>query len=461
MRKSQLIILVVLVCLLTVLNTDVFAKAKITFLTGTVKYQKSGSEDWVDAKKDLELEDNDSIKTGKFSNVELEFPEDNSVKIAQNTVLTVEQIGKDSKSSFKVESGKVFMQIKKGEDTDVKTPNAVAGVRGTKFFVEFKEGETFIFVVEGSVWVKRLGFEEEKVLNEGQLINVLNSGFGQLRTASSRERMNFGIGIPIMLGGSSSQDMLKNSLRTEMKFEKNNLNNDRNDLSGKKNEDFVTGRTLKDVHGVPVRVEQIFKRPGTASFQLINITKRDDGLTYLDWKMTYNKPLPEDINDWGSFFEDQGDNLHIELREVDMGTMKDGFGDNLRWLGRYNAETGELDETFFVNGIERDGSFSDYEDSRITDPDNFYSYGELPLYEAGTYGQPEVEPVEIIVIRTYIINDDGKIISVRDFASSGDVFSLISTSAGEIILSADSFVYGDIDLVMIGGVGVVFVMYML
>ncbi|HDS09039.1 MAG TPA: hypothetical protein ENN73_02325, partial [Firmicutes bacterium] len=170
MRKGRLIFLVVLVGLLVVLNIDAFAKAKITFVTGTVKYQKSGSEDWLDAAKDLELSDKDTIKTGKFSNVELEFPEENTVKIAQNTVLTVEQIGKDEKSSFKVESGKVFMQIKKGDDTNVKTPNAVAGVRGTKFFVEFKDGETFIFVVEGSVWVKRLGFDEEKVLNEGQLI---------------------------------------------------------------------------------------------------------------------------------------------------------------------------------------------------------------------------------------------------------------------------------------------------
>jgi len=115
---------------------------------------------------------------------------------------------------------------------------------------------------------------------------------------------------------------------------------------------------------------------------------------------------------------------------------------------------------FYVNGVERSGSFDDYHDSRVDDPNKLYSIGELPLYEPGYYGQIE-HLVDVIVIRTYIIDNNGKIISVRDFTASGDIFSLISTSAGEVILSTDSFIYGDIDLVLIGGIGVVFVMYLI
>ncbi len=460
MRKVRLGFLTILLVLILIsfATSEVFAKAKITFLTGTVKFQKSGSEDWQDAKIGTELDDKDSLKTGKFSNVELEFPKENKIKIAQNTVLKIEEVGKESKSSFKVESGKVFMQIKKGDDTKVKTPNAVAGVRGTRFFVVVEDGETYVYTVEGSVWVKKIGFDEEKIVNAGQILDVLNSGFGQLRNASNSDKNKFFSGLPFKVTTTTGSSVIKNRLKREMSFERDQLGQDRSGILEKKSDDFVTGRTLKDVHGNPVRVEQVFKRPGDASYQIINITKRDDGLTYLDWKMTYNQKLPSDLGDWGEFFDSVDESFHLALKDVTMGTIKDGKGDKLRWLGVYDPATDDFDETFFVNGVERDGSFDDYQDSQVSDPDQFYSYGELPLYDPGFYGDPAHE-VDVIIIRTYLINNDGKIISVKDFATSGDMFSFITTTAGEIILSSDSFLYGDIDMVVIGDIGIVLVMY--
>lgn len=59
-----------------------------------------------------------------------------------------------------------------GPEFQIRTPHAIASVRGTVFAVEVTEGETAVFVAEGRVWVQRVGGIDSVVLGAGEGVDV-------------------------------------------------------------------------------------------------------------------------------------------------------------------------------------------------------------------------------------------------------------------------------------------------
>ncbi|MEK6543961.1 MAG: FecR domain-containing protein, partial [Elusimicrobiota bacterium] len=96
--------------------------------------------------------------------------------------------------------------------------------------------------------------------------------------------------------------------------------------------DMASGRTMRDVHGNLVRIEQRLFRPADNKVMFVNLIKRNDYQYkgFFDYKLptslagpsglrldsfeaevTFDRGLPGNIGDWPSFFADNGENLKV------------------------------------------------------------------------------------------------------------------------------------------------------
>ncbi len=134
----------------------------INFLIGEVKIKVKGGK-WEDAKLGIKLYSHDRIKTGNESEVELLLPDNNIIKLLENTELEIIELSENLNTGAKInklkdEIGRIIVNVKKfskGRDLfEINTDIAVAGVRGTIFEVNVKNDKTTVVsVIEGEVEV--------------------------------------------------------------------------------------------------------------------------------------------------------------------------------------------------------------------------------------------------------------------------------------------------------------------
>lgn len=161
-RKAVLVLLSF--CLIVMLSLSVFAatrKITVSGISGEVLLRKAGSEDWVAASEGIDLFEGDSIKTKSKSSAILKFDDGSMTKIGSLTVLNLSKLfieGKSKSTMIDVEIGKTWLRVKKISADDsfsVRTPSAIAGVRGTFFSSEVEETASTFDVFEGEVEVSQ------------------------------------------------------------------------------------------------------------------------------------------------------------------------------------------------------------------------------------------------------------------------------------------------------------------
>jgi hypothetical protein len=156
--------------------------ARITFLIGDVKVNGTP------AQPGEMLEANAQIITGEQSSCDLKVGE-SLIRIKESSSLILAQVsaqGSPENTLLSLESGKMLCKPKKllkDESFIVKTPTAVAGVRGTQFSVEADADKTTTFkVFEGEVKVAKrtaqlesnvaLVIEKAKPLEHNQMVSI-------------------------------------------------------------------------------------------------------------------------------------------------------------------------------------------------------------------------------------------------------------------------------------------------
>jgi len=149
--------------ILSCFSVTAFAEASVATISsysGSVYVKKSGGEKKISAFKGMRFKKGDTIITGKKSSATLDIDSDKEVIVGDNTQLSITELSKElaknsSKSSFTLQAGKVWSNVKKKLNKDskfqIKTSTTIAGVRGTKFYVSQEEGKTEIAVLEGTV----------------------------------------------------------------------------------------------------------------------------------------------------------------------------------------------------------------------------------------------------------------------------------------------------------------------
>jgi hypothetical protein len=141
---------------------------KASFVKGTVEHGASADGPWKRLKKKRKVPVGNFVRTGESARAELKFADGSVVRLGPSSMLHVTASGFDGKSktvavNAEVVGGKVWANVSKlvGSDAkfQVKTQNAVAGVRGTVFRVNLdKDKATVVKVYNGAVAVSNSPF---------------------------------------------------------------------------------------------------------------------------------------------------------------------------------------------------------------------------------------------------------------------------------------------------------------
>ncbi|HAK88773.1 MAG TPA: hypothetical protein DHV16_08715 [Nitrospiraceae bacterium] len=162
---------------------------KLIHIEGQVDILREGKLPAVPAKTGDAISVKDIIRTKSASKAEVAFIDGNILKIAQRSRIDINEYTADGKSSASINMprGKVEANIDKKITTriaefptankfEIRTPAAVAGVRGTKYFTFHERGVTGILVKEGKVETFNPKFPNIKVqVTAGQITTVSES----------------------------------------------------------------------------------------------------------------------------------------------------------------------------------------------------------------------------------------------------------------------------------------------
>lgn len=138
--------------------SEAAAIGKISEISGAVSYREKNNVPYINAKKGLNLERGYWIKTGADGWAVLALSDKSKLTLANNTELEITEfvVGKDKKDGvFSITQGKLRASVTKlaGEQVNykVKSPTAVAGIKGTEFMMMTQGLANVFFGNEGQV----------------------------------------------------------------------------------------------------------------------------------------------------------------------------------------------------------------------------------------------------------------------------------------------------------------------
>lgn len=144
-------------------------EARLTEVKGEVTFYGAEQPEGLPAEKDAPIVAGDRIVTGPDSYAELALDAEHVIYLRENTDFTLTQTRKDS-AELTLTLGSLLAKVRKlvsGESLKVRTPTAVAAVRGTEFAVESAGDETHVAVYdEGKLEVSGSGASETLLANQ-------------------------------------------------------------------------------------------------------------------------------------------------------------------------------------------------------------------------------------------------------------------------------------------------------
>ena len=156
MKKIFLIILVN-VCFFMFVSTVYAAAGKIAKLSGEVSWRDKANVPYKKAKEGIEFKEGYWIKTGKNGWAKLSLSDGSTFTLANNTELEIDKflVSTDKKEGvFKLTQGKLRATVTRlaGQQTNfkVKSPTAVAGIKGTEFMMMTQGYANVLFGNEGT-----------------------------------------------------------------------------------------------------------------------------------------------------------------------------------------------------------------------------------------------------------------------------------------------------------------------
>jgi hypothetical protein len=488
-----------------------FAAVKISKVSGEVSVFQNGK--WVVGKPDLPVVAQDTVKTGPGSKAELLYDDTSRIWISENSEVRVGWVGEEGLLDLLVGKIRAKMKLLSGRKFSVKSPSAVVSIRGTEFVFTDK-GD--LFVMEGLVQFANAVGNSNADIGAGQYSGIDQAGAAapaanmtdEQKSSLEKEWSGFENMKAEATPAPQEQQKASDQKKEELKAEMAGLRQEIRDVVGTikadiiatreiaseiKESDFSTGRSLRDIHGNLVRVEQYLLRPDNRTLQFVNLTKRNEyvykgrfsysgpatgRVDLFDANISFSKDLPQQLTDWPSFMSDQTkdenkDTFFPESMKVTITNQTD----KLEMIG-VSKEAGQLDEKgnvltdrrivsdAFINGWKVDVNYDTGDPSRPEyDPtdkavdvsgestDDLWATVISPKIKLDQAGQPS--QYVRFYNESYAINNNGKILNLKDFTSSSEnPFTLLKTVAAEGIVACrrtdgtDFFSKGNIDLIM-------------
>ena len=351
--------------------------SKILALTGKVEVRLTNDdEDWIPAERNMKVKEGGTIRTGSNGAAVIRMPNKTRLWLRANSNLEIEE-----NKSFATRLSLLFGSIKirvphllKREKFRVKTPTAVCAIRGTEFTLSTsEEGKMRIAVLYGEVKLEYLVPPNKGkgvvYIPQGHVLSVPEKGKQGSRALLTKAQEtkaleNWDPG----LSKKEKRKMLqqkKNDRRRMKEFARvaNDTNRKISNFTNTvKESDIEAGRTLKDVHGNLVRVDQRLMRPDGKTLQFFNLVKRpvyvhkdhtglggfkyngassiSNRLDLLQMNMVFNRNLPDRMEDWAGFFD--GDSVFAEKAAFISANKTDS--NNIFFMAEYYLRDDARDE---------------------------------------------------------------------------------------------------------------------
>ena len=160
-KQTTLLLSFILVILIVILSANQSASknfGKISLPLGKVEVQSGGAGDWTKAKPNFPVKEGDIIRTLAKSRCEITLVGGGKVRIGENAELVlsaanVKPMEKNFNASLK--KGNIWVSAKAAfgekKNVSVRTPTAVAAIRGTKYRAKAGEDESEVLVYDGKV----------------------------------------------------------------------------------------------------------------------------------------------------------------------------------------------------------------------------------------------------------------------------------------------------------------------
>jgi hypothetical protein len=464
--------------------------------SGTVEIKPAADAVWSQARPGTAVPSGAEVRTGVDGRAELRFANKASVWMKPSTKVALEQQGaRRNRIVMMVGSLKIRVPHLGFRDKfEIRTPTAVASVRGTVFSASADEISQGFQTFFGQVDVKT---------DDGRSFKVPQGMGFDGKSSSLLSRMQEMAGLEDWAPG-LSDDQRRRDLESFVK-NRQEIRDFASDALARNNEivqslaakvkedDFAAGRTLTDVHGNLVRVEQRLDRPDAATIEVLNITMRTTynfgGVHHFSYhgpsgsridaliaKAEFNTALPDKINDFPSFFSSRGDSVKIDHASLILANMSDP--DNIAtvaYLGDRQSLTtqgasDDISADLYVGSLgtlgnvkARDRLFGLTKSNAVavnglsqytTDPADsinspastngeLYGWGakRFALLAPGASGPSDAHIW--ICTDNYVINNGGGIRNVADYTGGGaNVADLLGNSAAESVVFVKKDIVG-------------------
>ena len=134
------------------LRSEKISFGKVTLPLGSVLVQENVKEGWEKARVNQQVFIDEKIKTLEKSRCEIKIDNKQVLRIGENAVIHLAS-PEDGNNGISIESGHVWLSAKpgKGQKFRVRTPTAVAAIRGTVYRLDCTGNHSTYNVYEGSV----------------------------------------------------------------------------------------------------------------------------------------------------------------------------------------------------------------------------------------------------------------------------------------------------------------------
>lgn len=256
----------------------------ITETDGKVLFLKSGSYTWAQVSRGQVLAAGDQLKTASGSRATVTFDDASRVQLNPGSSFTLkEATPQASGMELKLGSLKAWISKSLNRRFQVRTPTAVCSVRGTEFGVDVDgSGDTSVQMFGGLLAVADTT-GNEVLLKDQESVRVTSEGLGRVTDAGTREERG---------GDGEANRVAKREVDLRMsKEEVQAAAAEESKLS-----EYQEGKALIDVNGNRVRVEEYIVRPAADQFKLVVLNERDTRFDYFFYHGTFNQALPSDMS---------------------------------------------------------------------------------------------------------------------------------------------------------------------
>ncbi|MBI4051706.1 MAG: FecR domain-containing protein [Elusimicrobia bacterium] len=271
--------------LLLFIPTSLWAQNKSASLStteGNVEVQKKGSTEWMGAAAPYELDLGDQIKTGRRGKAQILFRDGSRIELGRSTQFEIENAG-TTQSVLRLSWGRLRAWITSAKERrmEVRTPTAVAAVRGTEFSMQYRNGVTTVDLYGGLLSVSD-NKGNEVMLKPNESIEISQAQMGAARNLSeiqeaqsqaSRQNLRREVGLEM------SKEEVLSAAAKEIKLA-----------------EFQQGKALIDVNGSRVRLEEYILRPQPDQFKFVVLNERENRFDYFYYLGTFNTTLPTDLS---------------------------------------------------------------------------------------------------------------------------------------------------------------------